>query len=235
MSTFNIYVRSYNRYDRIGVQDLVEYCTYVVRESQADLYANAGVKSILPVKDSEINSGAKVLNWLLDNAPEDIICVLDDDIKYFKYRLDRFEKVTDKRVATMELERLAQITYDLGIGFASGAGHTNLMYYDRPFKFVSVNDGIKIFNRKVIKSRFDPNIRFLYDDDFQMNEVLQNRIVLISEYFLHEPIIDVNKGGNNDDKTKKELEMNHQHMKNKWGKYYHMPNGGGSGSIRVKR
>lgn len=235
MITFNIYVRSYNRYDHLWVQDLVEYCTYVVRESQAEKYRKAGCKSVMPIKDSDISSGADVLNWLLDNATEDVICVLDDDIRFFKYRLEKFEKVVDKRVATMEIERLAQLCYDLGIGFASGAGHTNLLYYDRPFKFVGVNDGIKIFNRKVVKSRFNPSIRFLYDDDFQMNELLHNRVILLSQYFIHEPIIDVNKGGNNDDKTGEEMLANHEFMKEKWGKYYKSPKGGGSGSLRVKR
>ena len=232
--TFNIYVRSYNRYDNIMTANLVEYCTYVVRKSQKELYEKAGVK-VLAVDDELIDTGSKVLNWLIENAPEDVICVLDDDLKGFKYRLDKFYPITDKATATMEIERFAQLITDLGIGYANVVGHQNLKFYDRPFKFVGVNGGVKIFNRAKVKGRFKEGIRFLYDDDFQLQELLYNRIVLLSMYFLNDSFIDTNKGGNNDNKSAKELQENHQTLEDTWGKYYKKPTGEGSGSLRVKR
>lgn len=233
--TFNIYVRSYNRYDKIVTQPLLEYCTYVVRESQAQLYRDAGVKNVWGVKDELVNSGAKVLNFLIENAPEDVIAVIDDDTTGFKYRLDKFEPITDPAIATAEIERLAQLVVDLDLGFGSGVGHTNLLYYDRPFKVCGVNNGLKIFNRKKVVGRFNGDYRFLYDDDFQMQELLTNRIVLLSMYFLHNSIVDTNKGGNNDDKSGKEFNSDHDRMKEKWGKYYQKPEGGQSGRLVVKR
>ena len=233
MSTFNIYIRSYNRF-KIMTGNLVEYGTYVVRESQRSKYEEIW-SDVLGVEDSLIDGGAKVLNYLIENATEDVICVLDDDIKGFKYRLDRYEKITDKEVATREIERLAQLVYDLDIGYANVAGHQNLLYYDQPFKFVGVNGGVKIFNRKKVKGRFDQSIRFLYDDDFQFQELLKNRIILLSEYFLNDSFIDTNEGGNNDDKTQREWRMNHEELNRRWGKYYKMPEKSGSGRLVVKR
>lgn len=235
MSSLNIYVRSYNRYDNIQTGKLVDYCTYVVRKSQEDKYKAAGVKT-LGVEDDQISGGAKVLNWLIENAPEDVIVVLDDDIKRFKYRLDNFYPIEDTTVATQELERMAQLVYDLDIAYATVAGHTNLKYYDRPFKFVGVNAGVKVFNRRKVKGRFDQSIRFLYDDDFQMQELLHNRIVLLSEYFLVDSYLDTNKGGANDNKSADEWWFNHEEMCRRWGKYYIPPTGdSGSGRLNVKR
>ena len=41
--TFNIYVMSYQRPHKIMTKNCLEYCTYVVREEEADAYRNAGI------------------------------------------------------------------------------------------------------------------------------------------------------------------------------------------------
>lgn len=233
--TFNIYVRSYNRYNDIETGRCLDYCTYIVRKSQEPMYRDAGIEDVLGVEDELVNSGEKVLNYLLDNAEEDVVAILDDDIETFRYRLDEYETITDPAVVTMEIERLAQLITDLGIGYASVAGHTNLLYYDSPFKWVGVNGGVKIFNRSKCRSRFDGMFRFLSDDDFELQELLSNRIILLSEYFIHEGKINTNAGGNNDNKTLQEFRENHERLKLKWGKYYRMPENSGSGGFKVKR
>ena len=233
--TFNIYVRSYNRYDRIETGRTLEYCTYVVRASQAEAYRKLGIESVWGIEDSLVNSGEKVLNYLIDHAPEDVIAVLDDDIELFRYRHETFENINDPVIVTREIERLAQLITDLNIGYASTAGHTNLMYYDEPFKFVGVNGGLKIFNRKCVKGRFDGTYRFLSDDYFELQELLHNRIILLSEYFIHAGKINTNAGGNNDNKSIQEFESNHARLKEKWGKYYKLPVNSASGGFKVKR
>lgn len=54
--TLGIYVPSYKRSDRILTYNLLEDCTYVVRESEKADYERAGIKNILAVKDEEINN-----------------------------------------------------------------------------------------------------------------------------------------------------------------------------------
>lgn len=42
-------------------------CTYVVRASEEEKYRAAGITSILTAPDDEINSLAKVRQWIVDN------------------------------------------------------------------------------------------------------------------------------------------------------------------------
>ena len=111
---FNIYIPSYGRADTITTHKLLEYYTVVVRESQREDYLQSiPAENILAVPDEEINSVCKVWNWLIDNAPEDYICLIGDDVPCFYYRLDRSEKLTDPEIITSEIERIAQIQMDL--------------------------------------------------------------------------------------------------------------------------
>lgn len=86
--TFNIYVMSYQRPHKIMTKNCLEYCTYVVREEEADAYRNAGIDDMLVIpKDATLECGGKVhsfmstLYWIIENTPEDVIFVADDDIK----------------------------------------------------------------------------------------------------------------------------------------------------------
>ena len=99
--TFNIYVMSYQRPHKIMTKNCLEYCTYVVREEEADAYRNAGIDDMLVIpKDATLECGGKVhsfmstLYWIIENTPEDVIFVADDDIKRFCYRLDNYTAIT---------------------------------------------------------------------------------------------------------------------------------------------
>lgn len=228
--TFNIYVISYDRYNHILTQDYVEYCTYVVRKSQEAAYRSAGVRSILPVEDTEIDDPDKVRNWLLDHAPEDVIAILDDDIRGFRYRLEEYSAPVDPATATMEIERLAQILVDLDLGFCAGPGHTNLMYYDRPFRFTGIVNSMKIFNLERCSSRFDQRYAYLSDDDFEFQELLTNRVILLADYFLTK-----NGISSTGSTESKEIKEDAALMKSKWGSSYKEPKGNSFGKIMVRR
>ena len=89
---FNIYIPSYKRYNDTTVYKNLEYCTYVIRKSEEPYYKKLGV-NLLAVEDDKINSFTKVQNYLIENAPEDVICVIDDDVESFVYRLDKSIKI----------------------------------------------------------------------------------------------------------------------------------------------
>ena len=233
--TFNIYVPSYKRYGAILTQNCVEYCTYVVRESEAERYRAAGVENVLAVPDEEINSLVKVHNWILEKTPEDVVCLIDDDVEYFSYRTDTIEKILDKTAATREAERLGQLLADLNIGYCATPSDQALMYYDRPFKFTGVTGQFKIFNKKALKTRFKEGMKFLCDMQFEMEELLKNRIILIPEYFVNQAHMDTNEGGNNELKTLSEFNAENDIMKNTWGKYYVKAGSGSAGKIKVER
>ena len=118
--TLGIYVPSYHRYDCIKTDKILNDCTYVVRESEADLYRAAGVRKVLAAPDGEIDSLPKVRQWIIDNTPEDIVVQVDDDIERFSYvNKNNMVAVTDPDVVDAELVRIAQILSDLHLGFAS--------------------------------------------------------------------------------------------------------------------
>ena len=80
--TFNIYQRPH----KIMTKNCLEYCTYVVREEEADAYRNAGIDDMLVIpKDATLECGGKVhsfmstLYWIIENTPEDVIFVADDE------------------------------------------------------------------------------------------------------------------------------------------------------------
>lgn len=235
MPSFNIYVPSYNRSDLILTQNHLEYCTYVVRESEEERYREAGVENIWAVSDEKINSVNKVKNYIIDNSLEDVVCIIDDDVKSVIYRIDENEKVVSRETVTRELERVAQIMYDLNIGYLACPSDSNVKYYDRPFKFVGVNGGMTIYNKKALKSRLDLSLKFLSDIDLQLHELLKNRIVIIPNYFCWQCSIDTNKGGSNDNKKLKDFDAENELLSQKWGKYYRKSNGGKAGRISVSR
>ena len=75
---------------------------------------------LLTAPDEEINSLAKVRQWIIDNTPEDIVIQCDDDISKMIYKgKNNKVEIEDKDIIDMEFERVAQILSDLRTGFAS--------------------------------------------------------------------------------------------------------------------
>lgn len=233
--TFNIYVQSYDRADEILTYHNLEYCTYVVRKSEAEKYRSAGVENVWAIEDKDIDSCGKVTNYLLDNAPEDIICIIDDDIETFYHRTDALVKLESRESVTMEIERIAQIIADLDIGYACCPIDTSVKYYDRAFKFSGVTGGLKIFNRNILRNRVSLEYKYLSDIDFELKELIEHRIILIANYFCNNAKVDTNPGGNNANKSLREIETENEQMSLKWGKYYKKAGGGKAGRVNVKR
>jgi len=216
--TSDIYVASYKRADTTTVYKWLEYCTYVVRESEADDYRALGV-DVLAVEDSKINSFAKVQNWIIENAPVDVACVLDDDISNFIYRLDKSVRITDPETVTAELERMCQLVVDLGIGIL-GSPIVMIPYsYTAEFHLAGMIGPIRVYNRSKVKGRY-LTMPFFGDTDFVLQEILANRIILRPDYFGTDAKLELNKGGMNLKRNRKMQLESAEAMKAKWGKYF---------------
>lgn len=230
---FNIYVPSYHRWQETEVFKRLEYCTYVVRESEYEKYKGVGIENVLPVEDDKINSFIKVHTWLIENTPEDIICVLDDDISRWYYRLSRKQELKDPEIITMELERLAQILYDLRLGLL-GSPITAIPYYHEEYKLSGTIGPIRIYNKKFLKARY-VEMPFYTDTDYVLQELLYNRVVLKPEYFCTDAKLETNKGGMNTSRHKRNQNEAFRAMKEKWGKYVHYSPKTNVTKITVKR
>ena len=220
--TFNIYVPSYMRADTAITHKCLEYCTYVVRESEEEAYRETlgtfAEVSVLGVEDGEICSFAKVHNWLIENAPEDVICVLDDDIKHFAYIGEGNKKITDTSLVMCELERVAQIMLDLELAYMASVPSCTPYTYASEFRFVGTPGPFRWYYRKLVKGRYG-DLRFFCDVDFVLQELLFNRTAMRPCYFGAKYSIDTLKGGNSGFLSQKKQMEDYGKLKKKWGKY----------------
>lgn len=237
---------SYQRADRIMTKHCLEYCTYVVRESEAEEYRQAGIDDMLVIpNDATLRCGTRIWNfmttlwWIIENTPEDVIFIADDDIDHFVYRLDDSTKITvdnfdnPKRVTVEEIERIAQMLVDLNLGFACDNPQPALYVYDKEISFKGMPGGIRWINKRALKARFDPKDWATSDVDMMLQELMMNRIILLPKYFHSASVKDKNKGGATVDSS-----LNQKFrlaMKNKWGRYYDFDYRRNIARINVKR
>ena len=217
-----IYVPSYHRSDRIKTYHLLEECTYVVRKSEEQAYLKAGIKKkdLWAVDDELIDGGDVVVWYIIEHCPEDVICICDDDFDDFRYLLDKAVDIgKDKEVITSEIERICQLLYDLNIGFGY-LGPTCIPYnYDKEFGFKGIAGAVKFVNKKVFSAKYDKTVAENFDIDITLQELMNNRIVLVPKYFYDKSKMDVNAGGNSERRRQDQIDSI-LNMKQKWGKYF---------------
>ena len=217
--SLGIYIPSYRRAATCVTHKFLEHYQYVVRKSEEAAYRAAGIEHILAVDDDKINGMAKVNQWLIDNAPEEIICILDDDITRMLYRLDTSEDITDPETVTAEIERFAQVMLDLRIGFGSVDATCRPYCYDAEFAFKGCAGAIRWINRPVFKARCNEAFEFNYDLDVILQELMVNRVILKSKHLCALGLTDTNEGGASDKQRKAQI-ATVELMKAKWGRYF---------------
>lgn len=237
---------SYHRSDAILSKDLFEYCTYVVREEEADKYRDAGIDDLLVIPNgATTESGCRIFNfittlhWLIENSKEDVIFVADDDIKYFEYRTDVGTNIkttfaNHREIVTSEIERIAQLLVDLNIGLAYDSPCASLYAYTSELAFKGTPGGIRWINKRALKATVRPEDDAASDLDMIMQELLKNRITLQTMYFLARNIQYTNAGGS-DEFSSGDNKIFHLAMKNKWGKYFDFDYNRNIPKINVKR
>lgn len=217
--SFNVYVPSYQRYnDKVRIYDHLEYCTYVVRESEAPMYRAAGIEHLWVIEDSLIDNMHKVFQYIIDHSPEDVICIVDDDGKFMYRNIDSYDMPPEQ--ASMELERVAQMMVDLRIGYGCTDANPAPYYYDQEFKFKGMSGGCKWFNKAVFKARIDPNTNYNFDLDLELQELITNRVIFKPVYFIDVGGMDTNAGGSNTDKNQAKRVAGIMYTKGKWGKHF---------------
>lgn len=239
--TFNIYVMSYQRYNHVVTQDIFEYCTYVVREKEAELYKQNGVRNLLIIPDDcPCWNFMDTLWWIIWNTPEDVIFISDDDITRFVYRMNDWLPINAENFAdpvattTAEIERIAQILVDLDLGMAYDGPQKTLFAYDREWNFKGMPGHCRWINKKALKATYDYKDDAACDIDMAMQEMLYNRITLQPKYFLSDAgQMEVNEGGVT--MTRQETLNIRLAMENKWGKYYQFDVRKNQAKINIKR
>ena len=229
-----IYIPSYRRAKTVTTHRFLEYYKYVVRESEKAEYEAAGITNILAVDDELICGLTEVNQWLIDNAPEQLICILDDDIHHFYYRLDRQDSIENPALITSEIERIAQLMVDLDVGFAATDATTSIWNYDAEFSFKGTAGAVRWINRKVFKAKCQKDLEYNYDLDLVLQELLVNRIILKPRYFCSKGLTDTNEGGASS-KDRQDQIVSINLMMAKWGKYFDYNLKSNKPYIRVER
>lgn len=222
--TFNIYIPSYKRAKTCTAHQFLEYGTYIVRKSEYEEYVEALKDysdhiTVQAVEDSEICGLTEVNQWLIDNAPEDVIAILDDDIHHFFYRTIETEAIDDPVLITSELERVGQLMLDLNIGFGATDATIRPWNYDCEFSFKGCAGAVRWVNRRAFKSKCVKELEYNYDIDLVLQELLHNRIILKPKYFCSKGLTDTNEGGASAKKREDQI-VSIQLMQQKWGKYF---------------
>ena len=221
--SFNIYVMSYQRPNVHLTEKVLEYCTYVVREEEAEDYKKNGHNNLLVIPTGEVSDFVSTFFWIIENTKEDVIAIVDDDVKYFMYRtIDCINIKSDeegKILVSQELERIAQLIVDLDIGIAYPPMSKALYAYDREFNFLGVPGQLRIVNKKRFKATYNPKDDARGDIDICMQEILKNRICLREMYFLPNAFQDKILGKEEYDNRKEHYNYVYALM-NKWGKYF---------------
>lgn len=217
---FGVYIISHGR-AASGPITAKNFETYkhVVRKSEEEEYAKNGFENILAIEDSLIDSYAKVFNYLQDNAEEDVIAIVDDDINYFEYREKETVPIESPETVQAEFERLAQMVYDLRIGLAYGPPTDTPYNYTSEFAWTGMPGAFKIVNRSCIKARMDPKADRNVDVDYVLQELLENRICLSAKWLCDKAFMEKNANVTGSRYTSDQLISSLELMKLRWGRY----------------
>jgi hypothetical protein len=202
---------------------LFEYCTYVVREEEVELYKAAGIENILAIPKGSVCDFMSTFYWIINNTPEEVICIVDDDVKCMCYRNDKRYPIydengnPDRETATMECERIGQLLSDLNLGLAFDNPNFASYIYDREFGFKGMPGHIRWVNKSAFKARYNPDDPATSDIDMAMQELLLNRIILLPKYYCTTALMDTNAGAAEARKEHTDMTIA---MHNKWGDYY---------------
>lgn len=231
-----IYVPSYSRSDSICTKKFLKDAVYVVRKTQKEDYLKAGIKEedLWAVDDELIDSNVKVYYYIINNAEEDVVVIADDDIEKFVYRMNDVVDIYDEETVLCEIERIGQLLVDLDLGYACVDNNAIPYGYDREVAFKGIPGSLSIINRAKFKAKIDEKVKYNFDIDIVMQELVCNRIVLLEKYFKPIAKIDTNKGGDSSKKRQQQIDSI-RNMKVKWGKYFEYDFKKNKPKINVKR
>lgn len=219
--SIGIYSPSYKRSKLALTHKLLPDLKYAVHSFEADEYRKAGF-NILEMPDSVSGNMARVRNYILDNSPEQIILMLDDDIKEFNWVEDHETQRVRRKLTTREMLRIIDnavvMLQDIGFklfGF-------NVQYdprfvrSNRPFTFYLPILGPFSL---IIKSnlRYDETLPLKEDYDFFLQNVEKFGGVLRMNPVVYMCDHQKMAGGCQAYRTRKKEEDNMELLIKKWG------------------
>ena len=217
MNGIGYYSPSYKRPNGVITQRRYSEAIYVVRESDADDYINNGHKCWV-VPDSAQGSVCRIRNYILDNAPEEKIVLMDDDIS----GIGKWERQIERVLNEDEFYQFCEIGFimaeDLGVKYW---GMNLLMdkgaYREyTPFSLKSVILGpFQAFNN--LDLRYDENLPLKEDYDLSLQVLNKYRKTLRFNAYHYIAKQHTNLGGCADYRTREREKEQMDLLIKKWG------------------
>lgn len=217
MNGIGYYSPSYKRPNGVITQRRYSEVIYVVRESDADDYINNGHKCWV-VPDSAQGSVCRIRNYILDNAPEEKIVLMDDDISGIGKWERQIERVLDEDDFYQFCEIGFIMAEDLGVKYW---GMNLLMdkgaYREyTPFSLKSVILGpFQAFNN--LDLRYDENLPLKEDYDLSLQVLNKYRKTLRFNAYHYIAKQHTNLGGCADYRTREREKEQMDLLIKKWG------------------
>ncbi len=210
-----ILILSRGRSDSVSTVSLLpDWVEMLVPVSEKELYEKKYKNPILTIPDEVIGLGP-VRNWVLDNFKENIVIMIDDDIKIM-YAITELHarQISDPDEFVQILINAAVMCEDAGL-HCFGFSQTDIRKYNgtEPFKLVGwVGCIIGVVGRKF---RFRDD-KFKVDIDFCMKCMLVDRVIWIDNRYYCIQQRDNNKGGNSAFRTAEEYQKSLDSLIDKW-------------------
>ena len=237
---------SYHRADITTSYKNFNSCTYVVRAEDEQSYRNVGISDLLVIpKEAKLRNGDHIngfmssFYWILENSPEEVVCICDDDITSYNYRAAKSTNINTtyndyKDIIESEIERLAQVLVDLKVGLLCTSPLATPYAFVKEFDLVGAPGSTRIVNKAFFKAKYSNADPANSDVDMVMQEILQNRIIMRCSYFYTVTLPNLKTQGGTENTSVIQDEL-HLAMKNKWRKYYQYDKSKSISRIKVKR
>lgn len=194
----------------------------VVREDQQAMYAPLGVE--LLAHPMGVSGIAPLKNWILDNVPDEVLFLVDDDVYNVRSPIGHPTKSHSIRDPQMIREFLAnteQIARGLGtpvFGYDQTGGDVRKFRPQDPIGFNGwVGAAMGIIGREL---RFDPVLRIRADIDFCLQAQRRFRTIVCDRRFsfIHRPRFTY-RGGNAGSRSQERNQQELAYLREKWGEW----------------
>lgn len=205
----------------ITTHKIINYDCVVLIESEYQKYLEGNDiprEKILVVKNRVVGLGV-VRNYILDYFKENIV-IFDDDIIEIKCLLDnRYLLITDKDKIDDIITNCWLNCVESGAKVFGFNQMSDVRKYNELLPFVfnkNIGCVIGMIDNKI---RFDEVNKMRVDIDYCLKQLLVNRILWRDNRYVFCQNRFRGQGGNNIYKTKTNVKLEIDYLKNKWGKY----------------
>jgi hypothetical protein len=219
------YVVSYKRAGAVRTDLVVKDCKIVVPESQLEEYQQKqelrNGATIVACPDSADGNVARKRNWVLDNAEEDDVLLLDDDYSF----VGCIESGVSRPMEMHEVERLIHTGFELmhDAGTAKwGINQQSDPKFYREYSFISLTSPVlgpwQGFSRKMLGNiRYDESLDRKEDYDMSLQVARRyHRLVRLNKYHYMVDHFGI-AGGVVTQRTLAEEERQLKRLRAKWG------------------